>query len=268
MMGEAFGKGFQYGKRKISSMSNEQFNALTADDLGKSIQTDYNQIIPHLGQAVKQSSDFQSLVIKEIIDVIKNLPADIIGGFTGTSTPETTSTAASVYGVSGTVTDVRQGGRDVRVNESALQEIEELARLYMEKTGIADFERAKNTIIKNINIKNQLIKLNASIKGGRQIVRGQRASVTPRQLGTSRMAAAKLQQQERIANQQQRVTDLEDKLKQILQQGREVRRRLLLTKGSKSRLVLKKLIKALIKQSLNTQKVLRTARIQLQQLKR
>ncbi len=172
MMGEAFGKGFQYGKRKISSMSNEQFNALTADDLGKSIQTDYNQIIPHLGQAVKQSSDFQSLVIKEIIDVIKNLPADIIGGFTGTSNPETTSTAASVYGVSGTVTDVRLGGgvrtseglsvtaADVRQDVNNIitftrDIIDDLARKYMQATGLADFERAKQKIAEMIRDKNR-----------------------------------------------------------------------------------------------------------------
>ncbi len=172
MMGEAFGKGFQYGKRKISSMSNEQFNALTADDLGKSIQTDYNQIIPHLGQAVKQSSDFQSLVIKEIIDVIKNLPADIIGGFTGTSNPETTSTAASVYGVSGTVTDVRLGGgvrdstglsttaadvkNDVNNIITFTQDvIDDLARKYMEATGLADFQRARDKIGEMIRAKNK-----------------------------------------------------------------------------------------------------------------
>ncbi len=167
MMGEAFGKGFQYGKRKISAMSNEEFNALTPSKLGEEIKTDYTAIIPHLGQAVKASSDFQSLVIKEIIDVIKNLPADIIGGFTGTSNPETTSTAASVYGVSGTVTDVRLGGGQrpsvgrSLTREQALaqidagiawtkEQIDAAARWFMEVTGIADYERAKLEIIRKI----------------------------------------------------------------------------------------------------------------------
>ncbi len=149
MMGEAFGKGFQYGKRKISAMSNEEFNKLTPGDLGQGIQTDYAAIIPHLGQAVKQSSDFQSLVIKEIIDVIKNLPADIIGGFTGTSNPETTSTAASVYGVSGT-TQVRYGPGYRGGQATVTNDIERAARAYMEATGLADFERAKQIIKQRI----------------------------------------------------------------------------------------------------------------------
>ncbi len=153
MMGEAFGKGFQYGKRKISSMSNEEFNALTPSDLGKSITTDYNAIIPHLGQAVQKSSEFQSLVIKEIIDVIKKLPGDIVQGFTQTQT------SASLYGEGGSVVSpVRQGGRTPVFNEDAIQNtvqgIEDAAKAYMEFTGLADFEKAKEKIRQIIKAKN------------------------------------------------------------------------------------------------------------------
>ncbi len=172
MMGEAFGKGFQYGKRKISSMSNEEFNALTADDLGKSIQTDYNQIIPHLGQAVKASSEFQSLVIREIIDQIKNAPGDILNALRTSSDPDTqTETSASVYGAGGTVTDIRLGGgvrpstglstsaadvkNDVNNIITFTQDvIDDLARKYMEATGLADFQRARDKIGEMIRAKN------------------------------------------------------------------------------------------------------------------
>ncbi len=86
MMGDAFGKAYQYGKRKISAMSNEEFNKLTPHDLGQSIVTDYNAIIPSLSQAVKSSSEFQSLIIRELAEILKNLPTDIIQGLTGSGT--------------------------------------------------------------------------------------------------------------------------------------------------------------------------------------
>ncbi len=162
MMGEAFGKGFQYGKRKISSMSNEEFNALTPDDLGKSIQTDYNAIIPHLGQAVKASSEFQSLVIREIIDVIKKLPSDIIGGFTGTSDPNTqTSTSFIRFGAGVTTGTGPLGGPTIGADT-----IDKLARQYMEQTGLADFERAKIKI-KELIDKNELDRIGALARAAR-----------------------------------------------------------------------------------------------------
>ncbi len=82
IMGESFGKGFQYGKRKISSMSNEEFNAMTADDLGRELATDYTAIIPHLEQAVRASSDFQQMIIQELIKIIPNFVDQLLGGGT------------------------------------------------------------------------------------------------------------------------------------------------------------------------------------------
>ncbi len=72
IMGESFGKGFQYGKRKISSMSNEEFNKMDANTLGRELATDYATIIPHLEQAVRASSDFQQMIIQELIKIIPN----------------------------------------------------------------------------------------------------------------------------------------------------------------------------------------------------
>ncbi len=81
LMGEAFGKGFQFGKRKISSMTNDDFNALTAKDLGQQIATDYNDIIPSLEQAVKASSAFQSMIIQEMGVILKSIPDEILKFF-------------------------------------------------------------------------------------------------------------------------------------------------------------------------------------------
>ncbi len=83
MMGDAFGKSYQYGKRKISAMSNEDFNKLTVKDLANDIQADFNNIIPPLSQAVRQSSAFQSLIIQEMGKIIKSLPAELTQFFTG-----------------------------------------------------------------------------------------------------------------------------------------------------------------------------------------
>ncbi len=80
IMGESFGKGFQYGKRKISSMTNDEFNAMDADDLGRDLATDYSKIIPHLEQAVRASSDFQQMIIQELIKIIPNFVDQLLGG--------------------------------------------------------------------------------------------------------------------------------------------------------------------------------------------
>ncbi len=121
MMGEAFGKGFQYGKRKISSMSNEEFNALTPGDLGKSITTDYNAVIPHLERAIQDSKEFQTLVISELIRIIPTIPGAILEGLS----PTQTSTSANIFGVSGSatsppITNVRTGASGTRQRYDAL----------------------------------------------------------------------------------------------------------------------------------------------------
>ncbi len=266
VLGKQFGEGFQYGKRKISAMTNEEFNKITPQKLAQNNANELRQMIPDMKRSITDMREFQSFIVKELIATAKQLPNDIFQGVTNSSASQT-STSFIDFSDSGTVTDVRlrQDPKDVGKTKEL---IDELALAYMEATGLADFERAKEKIRQLAKTKQGLKVLNQSIQGGRQIVTGQRATVTPRAAGGSRLAAAKLQHQERIQNQQQRVIDLENKLKQILQQITEVRRRLRLTTGSKSKLVMKKLVIALTKQSLNTQKTLRTARTQLQQLKR
>ncbi len=85
-MCEAFGKGFQYGKRKISSMSNEEFNALNFQQLSESLATDYRVMIPSLEQSIRASDKLQSAVIQEMGDLIKLIPQNIIDFFAGQAT--------------------------------------------------------------------------------------------------------------------------------------------------------------------------------------
>ncbi len=58
-MGQAFGTSFQYGKRKISSMSNEEFNAITALELAEQIQTDVRAMIPSMNESFHRMETFQ-----------------------------------------------------------------------------------------------------------------------------------------------------------------------------------------------------------------
>ncbi len=93
LMGDAFGKAYQYGKRKISAMSNEEFNKLSPSDLSNQIVTDYSQMIPSLSTAVKNSQAFQSLIITELTKIARSIPADVISGLTeGSPNPVTTLT--------------------------------------------------------------------------------------------------------------------------------------------------------------------------------
>jgi len=77
-MGEAFGKGFQYGKRKISSMSNEEFNALDFQKLSESIHTDYKVMIPSLIQSIEESTKLQGAVFDALGKVILSIPKEIL----------------------------------------------------------------------------------------------------------------------------------------------------------------------------------------------
>ncbi len=53
-MALAFGSNFQYGKRKISSMSNEDFNKMSALDMNIDLANTVNAMIPNVEQSFKQ----------------------------------------------------------------------------------------------------------------------------------------------------------------------------------------------------------------------
>ncbi len=77
-MGEAFGKGFQYGKRKISSLTNEEFNALNPEDLGSDVMTDYRAMIPHIKKAMEDSKEFQTIIIQSLTGTVLSIPKDVV----------------------------------------------------------------------------------------------------------------------------------------------------------------------------------------------
>ncbi len=71
-MGEAFGKGFQYGKRKISSMTNEQFNAMSAKDHFSETTADISAMIPSMKSQMNNFSTLQTDIIKTLIEQLKD----------------------------------------------------------------------------------------------------------------------------------------------------------------------------------------------------
>jgi len=83
VLGKQFGEGFQYGKRKISAMSNEEFNKLTPAKLAQDNAEELKQMIPSMKGAITDMRSFQSFIVKELIETVKQLPGDIFGGITG-----------------------------------------------------------------------------------------------------------------------------------------------------------------------------------------
>jgi len=97
-MGEAFGKGFQYGKRKISSMSNEEFNALNFQQLSESIATDYKVMIPSIQKSIQASQELQRTVLQEMGQLIKTIPSEILNFF-GSLVGQTDNTTTNTSGI-------------------------------------------------------------------------------------------------------------------------------------------------------------------------
>ncbi len=62
-MALGFGSFFQYGKRKISSMSNEEFNALTPEALTSQLLSNVNNMIPTVEQSFKQMEQMNVLIL-------------------------------------------------------------------------------------------------------------------------------------------------------------------------------------------------------------
>ncbi len=71
VIGKMFGEGFQYGKRKISAMSNEQFNKLTFQDMMSNARTELQASIPTMQAALHDMQPLVETVINEFFDYIK-----------------------------------------------------------------------------------------------------------------------------------------------------------------------------------------------------
>ncbi len=90
VMGDAFGRAFQYGKRKISAMSNEEFNATSMEQQASEMFAAYKHIIPELRESILDSKELQKFIIIQLLDMPRDLLASLfnIENLTGTVNPE------------------------------------------------------------------------------------------------------------------------------------------------------------------------------------
>ncbi len=63
-MALAFGSFFQYGKRKLSAMPNEEFNALTPEALTAKLMSNVNNMIPTVEQSFKQMEHLNIAILE------------------------------------------------------------------------------------------------------------------------------------------------------------------------------------------------------------
>ena len=94
LMAHYFGMGFQYSKRKISSMSNEEFNKLTPEKFAQMLKTDTDRMMPELSKILSVGTSMTNQLVAETIQVVKialeQLPSQVAGQFIGQDIPVVT----------------------------------------------------------------------------------------------------------------------------------------------------------------------------------
>ncbi len=91
------GEAWQYGKRKISAMTNEEFNKLSPLQLLKEQQSTLKEAIPSIEQSMK---DMTPMVQTITAEMIKAIPEIATGLVTGIEEASGTSTSSGTLGVS------------------------------------------------------------------------------------------------------------------------------------------------------------------------
>ncbi len=89
VMAQQFGMNFQYGKRKISAMSNEEFNKLTPQQMQLDFSNQITGMIPTFEKSLQEMRPFQRMIFIEMIAAFKEavqLGLDIAGAGLGINT--------------------------------------------------------------------------------------------------------------------------------------------------------------------------------------
>ncbi len=71
IMAEQFGTMFQYGKRRISAMSNEEFNKMTPDMLQARITTQIQGMIPEMEKQIQAMRPMVIIIMKEFAEYVR-----------------------------------------------------------------------------------------------------------------------------------------------------------------------------------------------------
>ncbi len=83
VIGKAFGEGFQYGKRKISAMPNEEFNKLTFESMMSNFRTELKNSIPTMNASLKDMQPMVEVVVREFFNYISLVTKTVTGTGTG-----------------------------------------------------------------------------------------------------------------------------------------------------------------------------------------
>ncbi len=167
-MGEAFGKGFQSGKRRISSMTNEQFNSKTQPQIFAETTADISAMIPSMKKQMTEFTFLQSDIIQELIGYIKKLPSDIQQGLIGK--PESDINADFLHalgiGASGSSGSFESGdfakqtSENIKSNIEAQKQLKQLQDATLQQLKQFQLLQASTQgVINNTQIKNQKIKV-------------------------------------------------------------------------------------------------------------
>ncbi len=83
VMAKQFGENFQYGKRRISAMSNDEFNKLTPKMIQDNANAELKAMIPSMQDSITDMRHFQEFMIKEMISTIGDLLRSGLGFLLG-----------------------------------------------------------------------------------------------------------------------------------------------------------------------------------------
>ncbi len=79
VIGKMFGEGFQYGKRKISAMPNEEFNKLTFEKMMSNAREELKASIPTMNAAMQDMQPMVEVVVREFFNYISLVTKVITG---------------------------------------------------------------------------------------------------------------------------------------------------------------------------------------------
>jgi len=77
VMAKQFGENFQFGKRRISAMSNEDFNKLTPKIIMSNANKELAAMIPDMRESIASMNTFQTFIIKEFLDMLTEFIHDM-----------------------------------------------------------------------------------------------------------------------------------------------------------------------------------------------
>ncbi len=97
VIGKMFGEGFQYGKRKISAMSNDEFNKLTFEDMMSNARTELKASIPTINASLQDMDEMVEVVVNEFLKYIGLVTKTVIET-TGEKAFQIADTAAHAAG--------------------------------------------------------------------------------------------------------------------------------------------------------------------------